>query len=188
MSVRTAYARGLQEGSIKPDPEDLVLGVVNYEMYGIDEVIDRNVDSLAPPEDLFEAYKRVEEAADREIAWRSVRFEDRYLDHLESDPSARHALEHIAEIAAGRTVWFVCYEADERFCHRRLLRTFLTGGNGLPYSGGNVRDPCPPGEHAYAFENGMEFCPRCNLSIQSLVDWVGHDPPFRPATEVRGDP
>lgn len=187
MTVRTAYARGLQDGSIKPDPDDLVIGVVNHEMYGIEDVLDRNVEALAPPKDLFEAYKRVEEAADREIAWRSVRFEDRYLDYIESNPSAQHALEHVAELAAGRTVWLVCYEANDRFCHRRLLRNWIEGIDGPAFSG-DISEPCDREEHGYVRDRGMAFCPDCEVSIQSLSTVLDHDPPFRPASEVRGDP
>lgn len=169
MTVRTIYATALQDDRVQPDPDDPVLAVVREPMYGILGVVDRNVEPLAPPQDLLDAYKRVENAADREIAWRSVRFRRRYTQHLEEDPTAHHAAERVAELSADRTVWLVCYEADETHCHRRLLRQYITGSSG-PIHTGHLDDACPPTEHRIDVERGVSYCEDCGLSTQTLAD------------------
>jgi uncharacterized protein YeaO (DUF488 family) len=177
VSVRTTYSAALQNEQVDPDPDDLVLAVVRKPMYGILSVVDRNVDQLAPPQDLLDAYKRVEEAAGREVAWRSVRFAQQFHEYLASDPAAQHAAARVAQHSAERTVWLVCYEADDRFCHRRLLRDFISGDPYAELAGGHIDDACDPEEHHLGYHGaaGVWYCERCNLRTQTMTDHLGQD-------------
>ena len=126
MTVRTTYFSALSNQQVEPAADDLVYAVVRYTQDWIDELVDRNIDALAPPSDLLDAYKTVEEAAEEDghsnpsrIAWESVSFEERYRQYLTNN--AGQVAEVVAEEAAETTVWLVCWEKDDRYCHRRLL-------------------------------------------------------------------
>jgi hypothetical protein len=41
---------------------------------------------------------------------------------------------------------------------------------------GSVKDPCDEGRHRIVRdENGYKVCDRCDLTLQGVIDWVGHD-------------
>lgn len=124
--LRTTYFGGL--GSlVEPTTDSLVLAVVRNPHEFIDDVADRTVPAVAPPIDLLDAFKRVEEAAESDdlsnpssVAWRSVDFGRRYRAHLEQ-PGQQQVVETLREKARERTLWLVCYERNPKWCHRRLL-------------------------------------------------------------------
>ena len=125
MTIHTTYFGGL--ASHEPFGEAAVLGVVRYPQDFVERITDRNIPAVAPPEELLDAYKTVESAAEENgepnppaIAWESVAFERRYREYLER-PGPQTLLEELVERARERDVWLVCWEKDARWCHRRLL-------------------------------------------------------------------
>ncbi len=41
---------------------------------------------------------------------------------------------------------------------------------------GDVRDPCDEGtHHIVRNEDGFKVCTRCELDLQNITDWVGHE-------------
>jgi uncharacterized protein YeaO (DUF488 family) len=126
VTVRTTYFGGLNS-SCEPADGDAVFGVVRYPRDFVDQIADRNIPAVAPPEDLLNAYKAVEDAAadngepnPAAIAWNSVDYERRYHEYLErAGPQA--VLTELADRARERDIWLVCWEKDARWCHRRLL-------------------------------------------------------------------
>ncbi|MFB6202470.1 MAG: DUF488 domain-containing protein [Halorhabdus sp.] len=184
LPVRTTYFTALSQGQVTPAADDDVFGVVRYPADWIDEVVDRNIQTLAPPERLLDAYKKIEDAAEadgheepRRVAWQSVEFEERYLDHLDS-AGPQQVIETLRDRAIDRTVWLVCWEADDTYCHRRLLAESIRDDLDIEHRQGDVRDPCSEGTHEIAAaphsRHGRE-CRECGLSVQTLVDWVGHE-------------
>lgn len=131
MTVHTTYF-GALGSSVNPDEDDAVLAVARYPRDFIERVTDRNIPALAPPDDLLDAYKSVEKAADRDdhpnpsaVAWDTVNFETRYHDHL-SRLGQQQVLDEIrAQLRDHVDVWLVCWEKDPRYCHRRLLADVL---------------------------------------------------------------
>ncbi|UPV75875.1 DUF488 domain-containing protein [Halorussus limi] len=130
MTVHTTYFGGLN-ATVSPADDALVLGVVRYPKEFVHRVTDRNVPAVAPPDDLLDAFKTVKEAADRDgvtnpsgAAWRTVDFEDRYRSHLDGS-GPRQVLTELRDRVAHRDVWFVCWEKDPRYCHRRVLAEVL---------------------------------------------------------------
>ncbi|WP_276255615.1 DUF488 family protein [Halomontanus rarus] len=126
MTVRTCYFGGLNSSFDPADDAD-VFGVVRYPQDFVERLTDRNVPAVAPPEELLNAFKTVEEAAENNgdpnpaaIAWDSVRYESRYLAHLER-AGPKLVLEELRGRALERDVWLICWEKDARWCHRRLL-------------------------------------------------------------------
>jgi len=131
MTVRTTYFSALSNQQVEPAADDVVYSVVRYTQDWIDELVDRNIDALAPPSELLDAYKTVEEAAEEDghtnpsqIAWESVSFADRYRQYLANH--AGNVVDAVAKEAAETTVWLVCWEKDDRYCHRRLLADEIT--------------------------------------------------------------
>ncbi|ELY63948.1 DUF488 family protein, N3 subclade [Natrinema versiforme] len=126
MTVRTTYFGGLNS-SFEPADGDAIFGVVRYPQDFVERITDRNILAVAPPEELLNAYKAVEEAADENgeanpaaIAWNSVDFERRYREYLEQ-PGPQTVISELADRARERDIWLVCWEKDARWCHRRLL-------------------------------------------------------------------
>lgn len=138
MTVRTTYFGAL--GSVvEPDESDQVLGVVRYPHDFVEGAVDRNVHALAPPENLLQAFKAVEGAAENDgdvpnparTAWEQVNFESRYRDHL-AKSGQQQVLENVRErLREHVDVWLVCWEKDVRYCHRRLLADVLVDGDDL---------------------------------------------------------
>jgi hypothetical protein len=130
VTVHTTYFGGL--GSVAdPHDEDLVLGVVRYPRDFVARVTDRNIPALAPPQDLLNAFKTVEEAADRDgldnpraVAWRNVNAEERYRAHL-AGAGQQQVLAELCDRLEQRDVWFVCWEKNPRYCHRHVLADVL---------------------------------------------------------------
>ncbi|OVE84331.1 DUF488 family protein, N3 subclade [Natronolimnobius baerhuensis] len=131
MTVHTTYFGGLSQYGPAADVD--VFGVVRYPKDFVDRVTDRNIPAVAPPNDLLDAYKTVEEAAEKNdepnpaaIAWDSVSYEPRYLQYLERDgPQA--VIDELADRARECDIWLVCWEKDARWCHRRLLADVVAG-------------------------------------------------------------
>ena len=151
MTVRTTYFSALSNGQADPADNDLVYAVVRYTQEWIDELVDRNIDTLAPPSELLDAYKTVEEAAEEDghsnpsqIAWESVSFADRYRQYLADH--AENVVDTVAEEAAETTVWLVCWEKDDRYCHRRLLADEIADRDddtGLRLTSTGISRTCP---------------------------------------------
>ena len=155
MTVRTTYFSALSNQQVDPADGDLVYGVVRYTQDWIDELVDRNIDALAPPSDLLDAYKTVESAAEEDghsdpsrIAWESVNFADRYRQYLANH--AEGVVDTVADEATETTVWLVCWEKDDRYCHRRLLTDEIVDrvdDDSLRFTSTGVSRTCPDCEN-----------------------------------------
>jgi uncharacterized protein YeaO (DUF488 family) len=128
--LHTTYFGGVGT-HYEPGDADLVLGVVRYPKDFVDRVTDRNIPAVAPPDDLLDAFKTVEEAADRDgvenptaVAWHNVDFEEQYRDHLDR-AGQQQVLNELRERVRHCDVWLVCWEKDPRYCHRRVLADVL---------------------------------------------------------------
>jgi hypothetical protein len=139
--LRTTYVSNLGSG-VHPDEEDFVLGVIRYKYDFVERTVDRNCPALAPPKNLLRHYKNAEEnaASDDDIldpdrvAWHTVSFRDRYLGYLER-PGPQACIEGLRDrLDDGQTVWLVCLEKDDTFCHRRLLEARIHGSSPTHWS------------------------------------------------------
>jgi len=150
MTVRTTYFSALSTQQVDPAEDDLVYAVVRYAQDWIHELVDRNVDSLAPPSELLDAYKQVENAAEEDghskpsqIAWESVNFEERYRNHL---ATVDGVVDVVAKEASETTIWLVCWEKDDQYCHRRLLADEILDrldDSSLKYTSTGIGRTCP---------------------------------------------
>lgn len=151
MTLRTTYFSALSNEQVKPASDARVFAVVRYPQDWFDDLVDRNIRSLAPPKELLDAYKTVEEAADEdgepnpsEVAWHSVNFAEQYREYVTTNAS--QVLDRVAEVAEETTVWLVCWEADDECCHRRLLADEIeqrTGTQSVGFSSAGMGRDCP---------------------------------------------
>jgi uncharacterized protein YeaO (DUF488 family) len=181
MTVRTTYFSALSHGLVEPDTDAKVFAVVREPAAWTEQLVDRNVPAVAPPEELLDAFKRVEEAAAENgeddpsrVAWESVQFAERYREHLDSH-ALRPVLASLRATAQRATLWLVCYEKDERWCHRRLLADRLRPDLGIPQRP-RLDDACSPDEHDLVRPPGIptRVCQHCGLGSTTLDTHLGH--------------
>lgn len=134
--VFDTYVAALQH-DIADVPDDAHrVGVVRRPAPWFHGQVDENLRALGPPEVLLDEVKtRYRELCDAGVdedeahnrALDEVSYDERYLEHVGSDPDARAALASIRErLDAGTDVALVCYEDTEhKRCHRTLLRDLL---------------------------------------------------------------
>jgi len=89
----------------------------------------RGNDELAPSKELLDAFNSwkarfkpgqgYETAYD--FAWAKSDYEARFRAQIKGAPRALARLQQIAERARTRDVFFICYEAYDKPCHRKLL-------------------------------------------------------------------
>lgn len=111
------------------------VGVVNSMDHGFGDVVDENIEALAPPDELF--YQWLETRRQHEAdgmhpveahnkALKYISYRDRYLKYLNNDGDAQQALHNIiARVERGENIVFVCYCDGAKTCHREwLTQTF----------------------------------------------------------------
>lgn len=184
MSIETTYFSALTHEKVKVTDDARVFGIVRRPADWIEDVVDRNIPALSPPDELLGAYKKVEQTAEdagednpQAVAWHSVRFAAQFGEHL-SKPGPRQVLETLVDDARERPVWLVCYEADDAHCHRRLVAEAIRrlARDDLPERP-HLDDACPPGQHELVFDGKgahTRSCLWCGLSSQTVRDWLGH--------------
>ncbi|WP_227738851.1 DUF488 domain-containing protein [Halorientalis pallida] len=128
--VAETYVAALQHDLV--DFEDAALvGVVRQPTGWFHGAVDENRPALGPPAALLEETKRRHEDLKMQglcdegahnAAWDEVGFEARYRDHVRESPDAQAALDDLAErVRDGETVVLVCFEGEDKRCHRRVL-------------------------------------------------------------------
>lgn len=121
--LHDSYHAALQNDIDTPGDSDRVLGVVNEQMYGIQNHIDENWPALAPPDPLFNQFKQTADEMGHNAAVSEVDFRARYRDHLQGETPQARIAEIRTMLAEGTDVWIVCYEnTDDKFCHRDILK------------------------------------------------------------------
>lgn len=133
--VRETYHAAIQHDMVAFDGDERLVGVVRRPTRWFGGTVDENRSALGPPADLLDEFKERHEDLKRQglcdegahnAAWEEIDYEARYHEHLETDPDARAALSDLVEIAAGgEPVVLVCYESDDKACHRHLVKEAL---------------------------------------------------------------
>jgi len=90
----------------------------------------RGNDELAPSSELFADFNRFkQEFKDSPgtysdaywYAWDKSNYEQRFTKQILSDPKGMARLAYLAEEAKDRDVYLICYEGEDKPCHRKLL-------------------------------------------------------------------
>jgi uncharacterized protein YeaO (DUF488 family) len=133
--LRETYHAALQHDLIDLPEDAQLVGVVRRPTGWFGAELDENRPALGPPEDLLDATKAAAERMEAEgfdetpahnLAWQESDFESRYRDYLAESDAARRELDDLAaRVRDGETVVLVCYEGDDKHCHRRILQEVL---------------------------------------------------------------
>lgn len=134
-AVYDTYVAALQHDNADLPEGTRKVGVVRRPTSWFHGAVDENRPELGPPADLLEAFQDREEAfkvqgmceeGAHNGAWDEVAFDERYREHLASEP-ARSAVEDLlALLESGTDVALVCFEnTDQKRCHRTALREHL---------------------------------------------------------------
>ncbi|KAB1193616.1 hypothetical protein Hfx1148_09210 [Haloferax sp. CBA1148] len=190
MSLRGSYFTALANEDVVPADDHLVFAIVRDVPEWADDLVDRALPHLAPPESLERARRRVEEAAKKDddvtnavaVSWHSTNFEERFQSHLHST-GPREVLSKVESDAEEKTVWLVSWRSDERYDHRRIVVRELRQRT--------QDDPCDEGEHEWCRGSaiGATVCRVCGYGSQSITDWFGQEVRIdygRDATADRG--
>lgn len=139
-SVRETYAAALQHDIADVPDDGHTVGVVRRPTGWFRALVDENVPALGPPESLLQETKDRQEAlqqrglCDEEAhnaAWDEVDFASRYRDYLDSDAAADSAVAQLVDrVESGSTVTLVCFEGENKRCHRHILQTELEDRQG----------------------------------------------------------
>ncbi|WP_255149537.1 DUF488 family protein, N3 subclade [Halorarius halobius] len=132
-TVEETYAAALQHDLY--DGGGTLVGVVRRPTGWFSALVDENVSALGPPEALLDEAKRRQEDLKRagmcdegahNAAWEETDFEARYREYLADDADARAAVADLrSRVASGEDVALVCFEGENKRCHRRVLREHL---------------------------------------------------------------
>ncbi|WP_424018544.1 DUF488 domain-containing protein [Halorientalis pallida] len=132
--VSETYVAALQHDLVTFEDATLV-GVVRQPTGWFHGAVDENRPALGPPENLLEATKQRHEDLKMQglcdegahnAAWDEVGFEERYREYVRESPDAQAVLADLAERARdGETVVLVCFEGEDKRCHRHILVELL---------------------------------------------------------------
>lgn len=129
--IRETYHAALAHDLVDVPGDAHLVGVVREPTGWFGAEIDENRPALGPPADLLSETKAAAERIESEgvdetpahnLAWEETEFERRYREHLATDEDAERVLAELAgRVADGETVVLVCFEAEDKRCHRHLL-------------------------------------------------------------------
>jgi uncharacterized protein YeaO (DUF488 family) len=133
--IRETYHAAVQHDIVDLAADEHLAGVVRRPTGWFHNTVDANYPALGPPESLLDDTKaRQDELAaaglcDTEAhnaAWAETDFAARYREYLDESADARASLDGLAErVRAGEPVVLVCFEGEDKRCHRHLLRERL---------------------------------------------------------------
>ncbi|WP_211694195.1 DUF488 domain-containing protein [Natronomonas salina] len=136
-TVGETYVAAIQHDLVDLEGATAV-GVVRRPTGWFHGVVDENVPELGPPQELLDEVKERQEdlamagmcdSGAHNAAWEETDFEARYREHVDSDPEAQAALAELRDrVRDGEDVALVCFEGDDKRCHRHTLLEYIDVG------------------------------------------------------------
>ena len=136
-SLTETYAAAIRHDLVALE-DTTPVGVVRRPPGWFHAQVEENHCELGPPGDLLDETKERQadlqgagmgETAAHNAAFEETDFAERYRTYLGRDPDALAAIEALADrVRAGEDVALVCFEADDKACHRHTLLEVLRNG------------------------------------------------------------
>jgi uncharacterized protein YeaO (DUF488 family) len=133
-TIGETYAAAIQHDLADVGDATLV-GVVRRPTGWFRALVGENHPELGPPEALLSEVKERHEAlaarglcdeGAHNAAWEEARFTARYREYLSNSAEAERVVADLVErVAAGEDIALVCFEGENKRCHRHLLREHL---------------------------------------------------------------
>lgn len=135
-TLADTYVAAIQHDLADVPDDATLVGVVRKPAPWFHAAVDENRPALAPPADLLESMRDIEEDMKMQglceegahnAAWDQVGFGDAYREHLETSADAQAALEEVTDrLGSGESIALVCFEnTEKKRCHRTILRDVL---------------------------------------------------------------
>ncbi|WP_136715100.1 DUF488 family protein, N3 subclade [Halorientalis salina] len=135
--VRETYVAAIQHDLVEFDADARLVGVVRRPTGWFHTAVDENRPELGPPETLLDEVKDEQEDLKMQgmcdegahnAAWENCSFADRYGEYLAESGAARAAVDDLASaVETGTTVVLVCFEGENKRCHRHALVEEIEG-------------------------------------------------------------
>jgi uncharacterized protein YeaO (DUF488 family) len=129
--VRETYHAAIQHDLVELTGDEHLAGVVRRPTGWFRSTVDENYPDLGPPEELLAETKEVQERFELEgmcdegahnAAWEETNFAARYREYVRESEAVDDRLASLADrVTDGQTVVLVCFEGEDKRCHRRLL-------------------------------------------------------------------
>jgi len=136
-SLTETYAAAIQHDTVDLEGATPV-GVVRRPPGWFHAQVEENHRELGPPGDLLDETKERQadlqqagrgETAAHNAAFEETDLESRYRAYLGEDPDAESAISSLEyRVREGEDVALVCFEADDKACHRHTLLEILRDG------------------------------------------------------------
>lgn len=108
----------LKNGTISRRHAYIVVVMLHYPRFLTKALVDEYLRSLAPDKTLFSEFKNLERSAkDHELAFDSVRYEERFI----VDPTGAEHLARLCELSRQRDVILICQCQPLERCHADLI-------------------------------------------------------------------
>lgn len=129
--IRETYHAAIQHDLIDLAGDEYLVGVVRRPTGWFRSSVDVNYPELGPPAALLDETKDRQTAFEMQgmcdegahnAAWEAVDFEARYREYVASSDDVDARLDALADrVSSGETVVLVCFEAENKRCHRTVL-------------------------------------------------------------------
>lgn len=133
--VQETYHAAIQHDMVDLQGDEHLVGVVRRPTGWFRSVVDENYPELGPPEQLLEETKGIQEdfasrgmcdEGAHNAAWEETNFADRYREYVRGSDAVDDRLASLVDRARnGQTVVLVCFEGEDKRCHRHILREEL---------------------------------------------------------------
>lgn len=133
--VRETYHAAIQHDLVNLTGDEHLAGVVRRPTGWFRSVVDENYPELGPPDDLLEETKAVQEEftvggmcdeGAHNAAWEETNFADRYREYVRESAAVDDRVGALVDrVSDGQTVVLVCFEGEDKRCHRHILREEL---------------------------------------------------------------
>lgn len=131
-TVRETYVAALQHDVVDLSGDELLVGVVRRPTGWFRSAVDENYRELGPPDDLLDEVQAAKDdlklqgmcaEGAHNAAWDEVGFAERYRAYLDDSAEAQAAIDDLlARVRGGEDVVLVCYEGENKQCHRHVLK------------------------------------------------------------------
>jgi len=129
--IRETYHAAIQHDLVDLAGDEHLAGVVRRPTGWFRSTVDANYPELGPPESLLDETKAIQDrfAAQgmcdegaHNAAWEETDFADRYREYVAGSADVDDTLDSLADrVRHGETVVLVCFEGEDKRCHRHTL-------------------------------------------------------------------
>lgn len=130
-TITETYIAALQHDLVEFDEDARLVGVVRRPTGWFRGTVDENRPELGPPEELLDEVKQRHEDLKMQgmcdegahnAAWEDCSFDERYREHLADSSTAQETVDELTQaVENGTTIVLVCFEGENKRCHRHTL-------------------------------------------------------------------